>query len=71
GHRRLVRSTNGGATFNAVFASSQAAGSSTGQTEDAISNTGRIFLGIDGGTRILLSAECGFPTPAMWGALPV
>lgn len=49
GHRRLVRSTNGGTTFNAVFAGNVPAGSTTGQTEVVISNTGRIFLGVDGG----------------------
>lgn len=48
GHRRLVRSTNGGSSFNVVF-NTPNANSANGQTEVAISNTGRIFLGVNGG----------------------
>ena len=49
GHRRLVRSTDGGATFSVVFASTQSATSASGQMDVAISNAGRIFLAVNGG----------------------
>ncbi|HVG13303.1 MAG TPA: sialidase family protein, partial [Chitinophagaceae bacterium] len=49
GHRRLVRSTNGGASFQTVFGSIVAATPGSGQMDVVISNTGRIFLGVNGG----------------------
>jgi hypothetical protein len=49
GHRRLLRSTNGGSSFQTVFASSVQANPSTGQMDIAISNTGRIVLAVNGG----------------------
>lgn len=49
GHRRLVRSTNGGASFNVVFAGSTTATSDAGQM-DIVSNTaGKLFLAVNGG----------------------
>ncbi|HEY0067938.1 MAG TPA: sialidase family protein, partial [Flavisolibacter sp.] len=49
GHRRVMRSTNGGATFQVVLGSPTAATSTTGQTEVTISNAGRILAAINGG----------------------
>jgi hypothetical protein len=49
GHRRLVRSTTGGQSFNVVFAGNAAANSETGQMDIYISKTGRIFLSVNGG----------------------
>jgi hypothetical protein len=49
GHRRLVRSTNGGASFSVVFGSTGAANASNGQMDVAISNAGRVFLAVNGG----------------------
>lgn len=50
-HRRLVRSTDGGASWNVVFAGVKPAGSSTGQMDIACSSTGLLYLGINGGFR--------------------
>ncbi|MBA2745175.1 MAG: T9SS type A sorting domain-containing protein [Flavisolibacter sp.] len=49
GHRRLVRSTNAGTSFQVVFAGSAAANSETGQMDIYISNAGRVFLSVNGG----------------------
>ena len=49
GHRRLIRSSNGGASFSVVFAGTQAATAANGQMDVVISNNGRIFLGVNGG----------------------
>jgi hypothetical protein len=49
GHRRLLRSTNGGASFQTVFGSSVAATAASGQMDVAISNTGTVILAVNGG----------------------
>lgn len=48
-HRRLVRSQDGGNTFRVVFGSAVAANSGNGQMDIAISNSGKILLGVNGG----------------------
>ena len=50
GHRRVLRSSNGGATFQVVFAANASANSSNGQTEVVIANTGRVFVAMNGGS---------------------
>ncbi len=57
GHRRILRSTNGGNSFQTVFSSIVVATSSAGQMDIAINNTGRIFLAVNG----------GYPDPALRG----
>ncbi len=47
-HRRIVRSTNGGTTFQTVFGSAVTGFASGGQGDVAISPTGKIFLAITG-----------------------
>lgn len=48
-HRRLLRSTNGGTSFNAVFANpASTAFASNGQTDVVCSSTGKLFLAISG-----------------------
>ena len=49
GHRRLLRSTDNGASFQTVFGSAVAANASNGQMDVAITNTGRILLAVNGG----------------------
>ena len=49
GHRRLIRSTDGGNNFRVVFGSSVASNSASGQMDIAISSTGRLLLGVNGG----------------------
>ena len=49
GHRRLIRSTNGGSSWELVFNTAAAAGSATGQMDIAITGTGRILLAVNGG----------------------
>lgn len=49
GHRRLVRSTDGGASFSVVFAGNQAANTATGQMDVVVSNAGLLYLGVNGG----------------------
>ncbi|MGZ3988668.1 MAG: T9SS type A sorting domain-containing protein [Flavisolibacter sp.] len=49
GHRRLLRSQNGGSSFQTVFGSTTASTPENGQMDIAISNTGRIFLAVNGG----------------------
>ena len=49
GHRRLLRSQNGGTSFQTVFGSTTASTPENGQMDIAITNTGRIFLGVNGG----------------------
>lgn len=44
----LIKSTDGGATFRAVFQSSTSASNATGQMHVTISNTGRIYLAVNG-----------------------
>ncbi|HEX6333978.1 MAG TPA: sialidase family protein, partial [Flavisolibacter sp.] len=48
GHRRLVRSTDGGASFQVVFGSNAAANSATGQMDIAMTQTGRLYLAVNG-----------------------
>lgn len=57
GHRRLLRSTNGGTSFQTVFGSTVQANAGTGQMDLAINNTGRILLAVNGGN----------PDPALKG----
>ena len=49
GHRRLIRSLDGGNTWEIAFNTSTAAGSATGQMEIAITNTGKFILAVNGG----------------------
>ncbi len=51
GHRRLVRSTNGGQTWNEVFTTVKPLGSSSGQIDIAISTAGRLFMALNGGAK--------------------
>ncbi len=52
GHRRLVKSTDGGATFRVVFESNTSALSSNGQMDIAIANTGMLYLAVNGGAAL-------------------
>jgi hypothetical protein len=49
GNRRLVRSTNGGTSFNVVFAGAVSTSSDLGQMDVVVSSTGRLFLSVNGG----------------------
>ncbi|HYM94343.1 MAG TPA: hypothetical protein VET23_09415, partial [Chitinophagaceae bacterium] len=49
GHRRLMRSTDGGNSFQTVFGSGVVATSVDGQMDIVISNTGKIILAVNGG----------------------
>jgi hypothetical protein len=49
GHRRLLRSTNGGSSFQTVFGSTVQANAGNGQMDVAIANTGIIMLAVNGG----------------------
>jgi hypothetical protein len=49
GHRRLLRSTNGGASWNVVFSGSQAASSDNGQMDITGTIAGKLYLGVNGG----------------------
>lgn len=48
GHRRLVRSTDGGTTFRVVFESNTSATSATGQLDVEIAANGRVYLAANG-----------------------
>ncbi|SHE74634.1 T9SS type A sorting domain-containing protein [Flavisolibacter ginsengisoli] len=48
-HRRLIRSKDGGASFQAVFGGTTGATPENGQMDVAITNAGRIFLAVNGG----------------------
>ena len=48
-HRRLIRSLDGGNTFQTVFGSTVGANSSNGQSDIVISNTGKLLLVVNGG----------------------
>lgn len=48
-HRRIVRSQNGGSTWNVVFTGTTGACSDNGQTDVVITNTGRVYIAINGG----------------------
>ncbi|MDP9229592.1 MAG: hypothetical protein M3O67_02835, partial [Bacteroidota bacterium] len=50
GHRRLLRSKDGGNTFQTVFGSTVPANSFNGQSEVVITNTGKLVLAVNGGT---------------------
>ncbi len=49
GHRRMLRSQNGGASFQVVFGSTTPATPENGQMDVAITNAGRVFLAVNGG----------------------
>ncbi|KIC96152.1 T9SS type A sorting domain-containing protein [Flavihumibacter solisilvae] len=49
GHRRLMRSTDEGVTFGAVFAGTQLAGADNGQMDIVATNTGTLILAVNGG----------------------
>lgn len=49
GHRRLVRSTNGGASWNVVFAGTQPASSDNGQMDITSTSAGKLYLSVNGG----------------------
>jgi len=49
GHRRLVRSTNGGTSWNVVFTGTTATTSDLGQMDIVCTNAGRLYLGVNGG----------------------
>jgi len=51
GHRRLVKSTNGGTSWRVVFAGTKAVGAASGQMDVAINNSGKIYLAVNGGQR--------------------
>jgi hypothetical protein len=51
GHRRLVRSTDGGTSWRVVFAGTRAEGSSSGQMDIAINPNGKVYLAVNGGLR--------------------
>jgi hypothetical protein len=48
-HRRLIRSSDGGTSFQTVFAGTQGAIASGGQMDVAITGTGKVFLAVNGG----------------------
>ncbi|HKP31813.1 MAG TPA: T9SS type A sorting domain-containing protein [Chitinophagaceae bacterium] len=48
GHRRLIRSLNGGSTWEIAFNTASAGGSANGQMEIAIANTGKLVLAVNG-----------------------
>ena len=49
GHRRIVRSTDGGASFRVVFEGNAPANSSNGQTDVTVTNSGKVYIAINGG----------------------
>lgn len=49
GHRRLLRTTNGGASFQTVFGSAVASIAASGQNDIVISNTGKMVFAMNGG----------------------
>jgi hypothetical protein len=49
GHRRLLRSTDEGVSFQEVFAGTQPASADNGQMDVTITATGRIYLAVNGG----------------------
>jgi hypothetical protein len=48
-HRRLIRSTDGGASWNVVFSGTKPAGSGAGQMDIACTTTGTLYLAVNGG----------------------
>ena len=49
GHRRLIRSTNGGVSWNVVFAGVTATTSDLGQMDIVSTSGGILYLGVNGG----------------------
>lgn len=49
GHRRLLRSTNGGGSWSTVFSGTAATTSDKGQMDIVCDNTGKLYLGVNGG----------------------
>lgn len=49
GHRRLIRSTDGGSTYQVVFGSGVAAIATAGQMDIAITTAGKVVLAVNGG----------------------
>jgi hypothetical protein len=49
GHRRLVRSTNGGTSWEIVFEGSSAANVDNGQMDIVVTTAGKFYLGVNGG----------------------
>ncbi len=49
GHRRLVRSTDGGTTWNVVFSGTTSTSSDLGQMDLVATTGGKIYLGVNGG----------------------
>ncbi|MBC6490614.1 T9SS type A sorting domain-containing protein [Flavihumibacter stibioxidans] len=49
GHRRLLRSTDNGTTFSNVFIGTQGSFADNGQLDIACTNSGRIYLAVNGG----------------------
>ncbi len=49
GHRRLLRSTDEGVSFQEVFAGTQPAAADNGQMDIAVTSTGRVYLAVNGG----------------------
>jgi hypothetical protein len=49
GHRRVMRTTDGGNSFSTVFGSTVPANSSNGQSDIVITNSGKIILAVNGG----------------------
>ena len=47
-HRRVVRSTNGGTTFQAIFGSTTSAFAANGQCDVVVSPTGKVFIAMSG-----------------------
>lgn len=71
GHRRIIRSTDGGASFRVVFEGTAVATNTTGQTEVVISNGGRIYIAFNGGypdatTRGVWYSNTGGPLRSEW-----
>lgn len=50
GHRRVLKSSNGGSSFQTVFGSAVATNSSNGQSDVVITNTGKVIVAMNGGT---------------------
>lgn len=50
GHRRLIRSSDGGNNWEIVFNTTLASNSANGQMDVACTNTGRVYLAVNGGT---------------------
>ncbi|HUR09878.1 MAG TPA: hypothetical protein VM012_00830, partial [Flavitalea sp.] len=48
GHRRLIRSTNGGSSWNVVFSGTLPASSDNGQMDICGTTTGKLYLGVNG-----------------------